>query len=75
MKPTELRISKVAEIFGVTEDCIRNWELRGIISANRTTRGHRRYDPKEVQRLLDKQATEIATGKKTLDQFTKGKKK
>ncbi len=45
-------IGKVAKELGVSRDTLRRWEAKGKIIAERTPRGHRRYDLAKILRLL-----------------------
>ena len=44
-----LAIGKVANLFGVTPQTIRNWSKRGLLKSKRTLGGHRRYQEEEVR--------------------------
>lgn len=46
-----IAIGKVAELFGVTAQTIRNWEKQGIFEVQRTLGGHRRFFLEEVEKL------------------------
>ena len=45
-------IGKVAKELGVSKDTLRRWEAKGKIIAERTPRGHRRYDLAKILGLL-----------------------
>ena len=48
-----LSVKEVADIFEVTPNTIRNWDLRGIIKADRTTpTGRKFYSEEQIERLL-----------------------
>jgi len=44
-----ISISKAAELFGVHQDTLRNWEKRGKINSYRTKGNHRRYDEVDIK--------------------------
>jgi len=46
-----LTIKEYADIFGVTTDTVRKWELRGKIKPYRTGGGHRRYTEDDVKAI------------------------
>lgn len=48
----KISIGKVAKELGVSIDTLRRWEVAGKISAERTPRGHRRYDLAKILGLL-----------------------
>jgi DNA-binding transcriptional MerR regulator len=48
----------VAKLFGVTPKSIREWANAGLLTAQRTLRGQRRYRESEVQRLLTERLAE-----------------
>jgi len=45
-------IGKIAKELGVCRDTLRRWEAKGKITAERTPRGHRRYDLSKILGLL-----------------------
>ena len=45
-------IGKVAKELGVSRDTLRRWEAKGKIIAERTPRGHRRYDMAKILGIL-----------------------
>lgn len=45
-------IGKIAKELGVSRDTLRRWEAKGKIVAERTPRGHRRYDLAKVLGIL-----------------------
>jgi hypothetical protein len=45
-----IAIGKVAKMFGVTCQTIRNWEAQGIFSTSKTIGKHRRFELEEVER-------------------------
>ena len=45
-------IGKIAKELGVSRDTLRRWEAKGKIIAERTPRGHRRYDLAKILGLL-----------------------
>lgn len=47
-------IGKIAKELGVSRDTLRRWEAKGKIIAERTPRGHRRYDLAKILRILPK---------------------
>ena len=49
-----VRISTIADYFGVTQQTIRRWEDKGIIRPFRIDpRSHRRYDFEEVKQKIE----------------------
>lgn len=58
-----ISIGKVAELFGVNPQTVRNWCSQGILKAIRTFGGHRRFDEEEVRKL---RGMEICEEKKTV---------
>jgi DNA-binding transcriptional MerR regulator len=46
-----IAIRKVAKMFGVTCQTIRNWEAQGIFSTSKTIGKHRRFELEEVERV------------------------
>jgi putative resolvase len=44
----KISIGKLAKELGVSRDTLRRWEVIGKISAERTPRGHRRYDLQKI---------------------------
>lgn len=53
-----IAIGKVAEMFGVTTQTIRNWSKCGILTEVRTLGGHRRFDKEQVEMLSGKEKQE-----------------
>ena len=50
-----LGIREVAELFGVDISTVRRWDEAGHLRAVRVgDRGHRRYRPQDIRRLLEK---------------------
>ena len=47
-----ISIGKVAELFGVTTQSIRDWTKQGKLSARRTLGNHRRYNLEEIEQKL-----------------------
>lgn len=48
-----LRISQAADMLGVTPLTLRRWDAKGILKPIKVgTRGDRRYDPEELERLI-----------------------
>ncbi|MCH9626239.1 MAG: hypothetical protein S4CHLAM123_14350 [Chlamydiales bacterium] len=45
----KMSIGKAAALLGVSRDTLRRWEAAGKITAERTARGHRRYDLGKIQ--------------------------
>jgi putative resolvase len=45
----KVSIGKAAALLGVSKDTLRRWELAGKIEAERTPRGHRRYDVNKIR--------------------------
>ena len=52
---TYLTPGEVAELFGVTPKTISRWDHAGILRAERTRGGHRRFEPEAVRALLERQ--------------------
>lgn len=50
-------IGKIAKELGVCRDTLRRWEAKGKITAERTPRGHRRYDLSKILGLLPRTQT------------------
>ena len=44
-------IGKIAGLFGVTTQTIRNWEKQGILKSKRTEGKHRRFDLHETEKI------------------------
>jgi len=71
------KISEVAEILGVHEDTLRNWEREGFVVPERIgTRGDRRYTVEMIgkikeQGLVSDLAKKSPTNKKDLAEYTK----
>ncbi len=71
------KISEVAEILGVHEDTLRNWEKEGLIKPERIgTRGDRRYTAEmigEIKKkgLVSDLAKKAPAQKKDLEEYTK----
>ena len=67
-----IAIGKVAKLFGVTTQTIRNWSKQGILKEYRTIGGHRRYDLDEVNSLRgenkEKKKTVVYTRVSSYDQ-------
>lgn len=58
---TLLTVRETAELFGVHENTVRNWERRGILRAARLPMsGFRRFDPEEVERLRAQMLAQLA---------------
>ena len=50
-----LGIREVAQIFGVDISTVRRWDAAGHLRSVRVgARGHRRYRPQDIRRLMDK---------------------
>lgn len=50
-----LKTKDVAEIFGVTQNTIRSWELKGIlIPAYKSPTGRRGYTKEQINTLLER---------------------
>lgn len=59
-KETTYKISEVAEMFGIHEDTLRNWEKDGLISPIRIgTRGDRRYTQEHIDTIVNKKLAQI----------------
>lgn len=48
-------INEVAEILGVHQNTLRNWEKRGIIKPARLPGGYRRYSTSDINKVLSPQ--------------------
>ena len=44
-------VGQLAQASGLTVRMLRHWEEKGLVSANRSANGHRRYGPDQVTRL------------------------
>ncbi len=54
------KISDVAEMFGIHEDTLRNWEKEGLITPIRIgTRGDRRYTQEHIDQIVEKKLAKI----------------
>lgn len=59
-KPELLSISRVAEIFNIHPDTLRNWEKEGILVPLRAgKRGDRKYRPQDIQAIVDKMGSKL----------------
>lgn len=47
-------VNKASEVLGVSISTLRRWEEEGILIAERTPGGHRRYDSAKLTRFMDK---------------------
>lgn len=54
----DMAIGEVARCFGVAVSTVRNWELKGYITAIRTPGGQRRFRRADIEAMLT--AKEIA---------------
>lgn len=54
-------IGKVAQMFGVTPQTIRNWVKQGIFHVQRTAGGHRRFSLEEVHKVMGIEECEKVT--------------
>jgi putative resolvase len=61
----KISIGKLAKELGVSRDTLRRWEVIGKISAERTPRGHRRYDLQKILGRLSEK-TPSNSKKKTI---------
>lgn len=52
-----LNPKEAARILGVSTQCLRVWEQKGIIRPIKTPRGHRRYLKKEIENLRIQNST------------------
>lgn len=59
----KVSIGKAAKILGVSQDTLRRWEAVGKIEAERTSRGHQRYD---VSKLRSRHAPMVQSNKPTI---------
>jgi len=48
-------VSKIAKMFGVHPDTIRDWTDKGILKTTRTFGNHRRYSLSEINHLIEEQ--------------------
>jgi type I restriction enzyme M protein len=59
-KKTLYKISEVAEMFGIHEDTLRNWEKDGLITPIRIgTRKDRRYSQKHIDEIVSKKLAQV----------------
>ena len=56
----KLPIGDVARIFGVSIGTVRNWERKGVIIAERTLGGQRRFSTDEIKRVREQQNRDAA---------------
>jgi len=49
-----LDIEKASKIISVSKSTLRRWERDGKIKSYRTPGGHRRYDEKEILKIIGK---------------------
>lgn len=49
-------VGKVANMFGVHVDTVRDWTAKGKLQTTRTLGNHRRYSLSEVKRLMEGQS-------------------
>ena len=61
-----LTISEVSDKLGITRDCLRKWERKGLIKPIRTPGGHRRYSEEDLTKITGRSTTKDSTGKKTV---------
>jgi putative resolvase len=47
----KISIGKAAKLLGVTQGTLRRWESEGKLQADRTAKGHRRYDESKISGL------------------------
>ena len=47
-----ISIGKVASLYGVTAQAIRNWTEQGEFAVTRTRGKHRRYSKKEIEKKI-----------------------
>jgi len=66
--PDLLSIGQVAEIFGIHQDTLRNWEKKGLLVPLRVgDRKDRRYRPKDIKTIIDKMGSRLTL--QQLEQF------
>ena len=49
-----LNIEEASKLINVSKSTLRRWESEGKISSYRTPGGHRRYDEKELLKIIGK---------------------
>ncbi|MGN1348262.1 MAG: MerR family transcriptional regulator [Acutalibacteraceae bacterium] len=47
-----LKRKEVSEYLGVSTDCLRNWEMNGLLTVKRKQNGYRVYTDEDIQRLI-----------------------
>ena len=47
-------IGKIAKELGVAKETLRRWEKNGLITSERTPKGHRRYDLSAIKGIIPK---------------------
>jgi predicted site-specific integrase-resolvase len=50
----KISIGQAAKELGVAKETLRRWEKTGVITADRTKKGHRRYDSASLQGLISR---------------------
>lgn len=50
----KITIKEAAKLLGVHPDTLRRWEVKGLIQAERTPKGHRRFDSMSLKGFLPK---------------------
>lgn len=55
-----LKVGEVASLLAIHPNTVRRWAAQGLIKAWRVgPRGHRRFDPSDVQALLSSEAVHV----------------
>jgi excisionase family DNA binding protein len=53
MENTFITPKQAAKTLSITIDCLRKWEEAGKIAAIKTLGGHRRYNVKDIEQILN----------------------
>jgi excisionase family DNA binding protein len=51
MEQERMTVSQAARALGVAPNTVRAWTARGLLAAERTPTGHRRYDPAVIEAM------------------------
>jgi excisionase family DNA binding protein len=70
-RPRRLSLSPAAELLGVDATTLRGWADAGRVRVFRTPGGHRRFDPVDLESLLQ-ESPPFRTGTPVLDESSKG---
>jgi putative resolvase len=58
-----LTIGQAADRLGVHQKTLRNWADKGLVPYVRLPSGYRRFDPDEIDRLIDEMRMGVGEGK------------